>query len=400
MEHLLFLVHRIPYPPNKGDKIRSFHLLQFLSGHYRVHLGTFVDRPEDWAYRAATSAFCATSWFSRLSPRWARVRSVLGLMSGAPLTLPYYRDRALARWVATTWATHAPRRILVFSAAMAQYVIDPRFASARRVCDFVDVDSDKWRQYSVTQPFPASWIYRREAKRLARFEGAVAERFDASLLVSEPEAALFRRQVPTAAARIFALRNGVDLAYFSPDPARPSPFAAEEQALVFTGAMDYWANAEGAIWFVREVLPKVRAAQPRARLYLVGMNPCPAVRRLAAWPGVTVTGSVPDVRPYLQHAAVAVVPLRIARGIQNKILEAMALARPVVTTPQALEGIPAHSGDALWVAREADEFAARIIALLATPDPLLGRRARAFVAREFDWARSLPALLDLLESRC
>jgi len=282
---------------------------------------------------------------------------------------------------------------------MAQYVLAPRFARARRVCDFVDVDSDKWRQYSATRPFPASWIYRREAARLARFEQAVAATFDASVFVSEPEAALFRQQAPTAAARVRAVRNGVDLDYFTPDPARSSPFAAHELALVFTGAMDYWANAEGALWFAHEVLPRVRAAQPRARLYLVGMNPSAAVRRLAHLPGVTVTGSVPDVRPYLQHAAVAVVPLRIARGIQNKILEAMAMARPVVTTPQALEGIPARDGDEVYVATEAADFAARVIALLATPDTTRGARARAFVAREFDWARNLPAFLDLLESR-
>lgn len=397
MEDLLFLVHRIPYPPNKGDKIRSFHILDSLSHRYRIHLGTFIDQPADRRYCETVSRYCASTWFGTLSPRQAKLKSLIGFLTGEALTLPYYRQRGLNRWIAALRGQHRIERVLVYSSGMAQYVLGPDFAGMRRVIDFVDVDSDKWRQYSDSKRFPMNWIYRREAARLNAFERQIAGVFDASVFVSENEATLFRQDLGANASRVFTMSNGVDSRYFAPDPSRPSPFIGEGLRIVFTGAMDYWANEEGADWFARQILPEVRRQFPACEFYIVGMNPTVGVRQLERLPGVTVTGGVPDVRPYLQHASVVVVPLRIARGIQNKVLEAMAMGRPVVATPQALEGIAAQRGQDIQVAEHAGDFAGQVARILAGGGGTMGARARRLVETRFSWAASLPTLMELLE---
>ncbi|MBW8897819.1 MAG: TIGR03087 family PEP-CTERM/XrtA system glycosyltransferase, partial [Massilia sp.] len=342
MKDLLLLIHRIPYPPNKGDKIRSYHLLKHLARHYRVHLATFVDDPDDWQYVPHVEALCASSHFAGMKPLVARMRSLLALLKNRSLSLEYYRDPSLARWVDETVAKHNIERVLVFSGAMAQYA-DP-YRSARRVVDFCDVDSDKWRQYADQKSWPMNWLYRYEARQLLAYERRVARDYDASLFVSAPEADLFRQLAPESTAKIGHFSNGVDTDYFSPDQPHADPYPAGERALVFTGAMDYWPNVDAVQWFAADIFPALRERFAGLKFYIVGSRPAPAVQELARLPGVVVTGTVPDVRPYIAHAAVSVAPLRIARGIQNKVLEAMAMATPVVVSPQALEGIDAVPG--------------------------------------------------------
>lgn len=394
---LLYLVHRIPYPPNKGDKIRSFHLLRHLAQRYRIHLGAFVDDPADWAHgetlrRWVEGELCLLP----LSRRRALLRSLTGLVTGRPLTLPYYRDRRMERWVKAR-LSQGVRRALVYSSSMAQYLLP--YQEVHRIIDFVDMDSDKWRQYAGSHPFPLSLLYRREAARLFAFERSVARAFAASLFVSPAEAELFRRQAPESAARVFAISNGVDTEYFSPQASLPSPYPPGEQAVVFTGAMDYWANVDAVCWFAEAVWPALSAAHPAAVFYIVGARPEARVRALAGLPRVVVTGAVADVRPYLAHARLAVAPLRIARGIQNKVLEAMAMARATVVSPQALEGIAARPGEEVAVADGAGEFLSRCAALLADPAraEVLGRRARARVLADYGWDAHLARLDGLLE---
>ena len=333
MDDLLLLVHRIPYPPNKGDKIRSYHLLKHLAQHYRVHLATFVDDDDDWQHRGRVEALCASSHFARLNPKLARVRSLGALLGNRSLSLDYYRDAALARWVDATVRENKIKRVLVFSSPMAQYA---NVAGARCVVDFCDVDSDKWRQYAEKKSWPMSALYAHEARQLLRYERKVAAQTDAALFVSKPESDLFKQLAPEVAAKTGFFNNGVDTEYFTPDPSCATPFGAGEQALVFCGAMDYWPNIDAVSWFAREIFPAIRARHPRALFAIVGARPGAEVQQLATLPGVLVTGTVPDVRPYVAHAAVCVAPLRIARGIQNKVLEAMSMGRTVVVTPQAL----------------------------------------------------------------
>jgi sugar transferase (PEP-CTERM/EpsH1 system associated) len=398
VEDLLLLIHRIPYPPNKGDKIRSYHLLKHLAAHYRVHLATFVDDPDDWQYVPHVEALCASSHFARMNPLAARAKSLVALLKNRSLSLEYYRDAGMARWVRDTVARHKIERVLVFSSAMAQYA--DACPQARRVVDFCDVDSDKWRQYADKKSFPMSWLYRYEANQLLRYERQVARDYDASLFVSAPEADLFRQLAPESTAKIGHFNNGVDTDYFSPELAHASPYAAGERALVFTGAMDYWPNVDAVEWFARDVFPELRARFADLRFYIVGARPSPAVQALAEQAGVVVTGTVPDVRPYIAHAAVAVAPLRIARGIQNKVLEAMAMARAVVVSPQALEGIEAEPGSELVLAEDAAAFVEAVTTLLAGQDSALdaiGKAARARVQRRYSWSSNLACIGENLE---
>jgi sugar transferase (PEP-CTERM/EpsH1 system associated) len=398
VEDLLLLIHRIPYPPNKGDKIRSYHLLKHLAKHYRVHLATFVDDPDDWQYVPHVEALCASSHFARMNPLLARAKSLFALLKNRSLSLEYYRDAGMARWVRETVAAHGIERVLVFSSAMAQYA-DP-YRGARRVVDFVDVDSDKWRQYADKKSWPMSWLYGYEAARLLDYERQVAREYDASLFVSAPEAALFRQLAPESGAKIGHFSNGVDTDYFTPEAGHANPYQAGERALVFTGAMDYWPNVDAVQWFCDGVFPALRERFPELRFYIVGSRPNPAVQALGQRPGVTVTGTVPDVRPYIAHAAVAVAPLRIARGIQNKVLEAMAMARAVVVSPQALEGIDAEPGTELVLAEDAAAFVDAVQALLASQDgarEAIGQAARAKVQRRYSWSSNLACIGENLE---
>ena len=399
MRELLFLAHRIPYPPDKGDKIRSFHLLQHLARGYRVHVGAFIDDARDWSHVEHVKKMCGETCFVALHTACAKLRSLAALATGEPLTLRYYRSARLSHWVDDMLGARRIERVLVFSSAMAQYVEGASADGIRRVLDFVDLDSDKWRQYSEHKHGPMRWLYRREAETLFKLERRYAAAFDACFFVSEAEARLFTAQAPEAAARVSVVENGVDTEYFSPQRAYPSPYAADEAVLVFTGAMDYWANVDAVAWFAREVFPRVRSDFPQARFYIVGARPARAVLDLAQLPGVRVTGTVPDTRPYLAHARAAVAPLRIARGVQNKVLEAMAMARPVVASPQAVDGIRPCAELAEWTT-DAPEAAVRLLLkLLREPAPAaLGDALRAHVSRHYSWNENLARVEAILEA--
>jgi len=397
MEELLYLVHRIPYPPNKGDKIRSYHLLKHLAQSYKVHVGAFIDDAEDWQHAEHLAKLAGGEVkLLPLNPRWATLKSAYGLLSGEALTVRYYSDARMQDWVDTLLAQRPIARALIFSSSMAQYLLP--HSQLRRVIDFVDIDSDKWRQYAEKKSWPMSWIYRREARKLFDYEQSVTQAFDASTFVSEAEAALFKQLAPACADKVFGFSNGVDIDYFSPAHNLISPYAADESAVVFTGAMDYWANVDAVTWFAQEVWPAVRRTYPAARFYIVGSRPTPAVQALAQQDGIAVTGSVPDTRPYIAHAQLAVAPLRIARGIQNKVLEAMAMAKPTLVTPQALEGIAALPSKEILLANNAVTFVQYINDVLAGRYPDMGAAARERVLQDFSWAGHLRIVEQLLKT--
>jgi sugar transferase (PEP-CTERM/EpsH1 system associated) len=396
MEALLFLAHRMPYPPNKGDKVRSHAFLAHLAARYRVFLGTFMDEPSDRQHLATLKDLCAGVQVESIQPALNRAASLRGLFSGEALSVPYFRSRRLAAWTRLVVQRERITRAFVFSSPMAQYVMD--MPSLRRVVDFVDLDSQKWADYAAHHRWPAAAVYRREAQRLLRYEKAVAARAHTSLFVTAEEAQRFVAQAPEHAERVQTIGNGVDAAFFSPAREFQSPFRPNERALVFTGAMDYWPNIDGVVWFAREVLPILRRIDPRIRFYVVGMNPDGAVRALAQDPATVVTGRVPDVRPYLQHASVVVAPLRVARGIQNKVLEAMAMAKPVVATMASAKALGARAGEEFEAASDAAAFAAKVRALIGTQrGESMGRMARARVVRDYTWAESFERLDALLE---
>lgn len=394
MKEILYLAHRIPFPPNKGDKLRSFNEIKYLAQRYRVHLGTFIDDSDDWRWTEELKRYCGETYFASLRPTLTRLRSTRGFLTGEALTLPYYRDAGLLAWTEQMLASRPINHVMIYSSPMAQYVVEK--PQLRRVADFVDVDSDKWAQYALRKSWPMSWIYRREAKKLAAFERQVAAQFDATLLVAPYEAELLRAIAPNAAQRVHHVNNGVDADFFSPNHLFANPYKARQEAIVFTGAMDYLPNVDAVEWFADEVFPKICKKHRFATFYVVGTRPAPRLKRLAKVKGITVTGSVSDVRPYIAHARIAVAPLKIARGVQNKVLEAMAMAKTVVVSPQAAAGIAARADKEYLVAAGCDEFA-EVISQLWDADALqsIGKAARARVLADYSWSANL-ARLDLL----
>ena len=399
MQDLLYLVHRIPYPPNKGDKIRSYHMLKFLSRRYRVHLGCFIDDPNDRQHIARLEAMCASCRFILQRPLLARLRSLGALATGRPMSLPYYRSRALQKWVDQLLMGGQIKQALAFSGPMAQYLdFVPASLTLHRVIDFVDVDSEKWRQYGAMKCWPLAQLYRREARHLLAYESAVTRQFDGVTFVSSAEAQLFlqRAQPETPDQhKVTFFNNGVDVDFFSPQRAYPNPYAGAVGAkvLVFTGAMDYWPNVEAVQWFAARVLPALLARFPTLEFHIVGARPSAKVKALAQVHAIKVSGSVPDIRPYLAHATLVVAPLRIARGIQNKVLEAMSMEKTVVATPQALEGIGALPGIDIVVAEDEVQFIAVLSRLLAAKaDDRIGRAARQRIVQNYSWEKNLMQL--------
>ncbi|MEO7051059.1 MAG: TIGR03087 family PEP-CTERM/XrtA system glycosyltransferase [Rhodanobacter sp.] len=387
MRSILFLCHRMPWPPSKGDKIRSYHVLRRLAEHYRVYLGTFVDDPADWQYLAPVQALCAEVCVQPLTPWETRWRALGSLMRGDALTVGVYRDRVMRRWIEGLLSKRKVDLALCYSSGVAPFVM--AHPQLRRVMDFVDVDSDKWRQYAQANRGLKRVIYQREARRLAEFEHAVAAQFDASVLVSEAEAAFFRQQVPAAADKVHGIPNGVDGEYWDPQRIYPNPYRSAERAVVFVGAMDYRANVHAAQWFAREVWPRILAGCPDAHFYIVGSEPTAAVRALGELAGITVTGRVEDVRPYLAHAHAVAAPLRIARGIQNKVLEALAMEKVLLATPEAWEGIEDFAGRQGCISDSPQAMADESLRWLDAPEISHVPAARAMVLSRFDWVRNL-----------
>lgn len=395
----MFLAHRIPYPPNKGDKIRTFNQVKHLSRSFDIDLLTLVDDRRDLVFRKKLAPFCRSVHAVPLNGTRAKIRGILSLATGRSISEGYFFHTGLFREFQSLMQQNAYHAVFGFSSPMAAYVM--RHAEragrpeTRLVMDFCDVDSDKWRQYSGIVPFPMNRVYGIEARRLMTFEKKVSRYVDCSVFVSDQEAELFQRLVPDSGP-VVAVPNGVDTDYFSPAPIRKKP--AGPPTLMFSGVMDYYANTDGVRWFCRDILPLVLAERPDVRVDIVGSNPTPAIRSLADDYPVRVTGFVEDIRPYYRDAAVCVVPLKIARGIQNKVLEAMAMGRPVVTTPIALEGIPASHGVHLRRAGDAREFAAQVLELLADADTArqTGQAARQFVRDRFSWATAMERLSAIL----
>ena len=390
MHDLLFLAHRVPYPPDKGDKIRAWHMFRHLAQTHRMHLGCFIDDPADWQHLPALRNMCADLACFPLHPRRAKLQSLLRWRPNQPLSLGYFHDPRLQRWVDAKLANPAIQRVFVFSSAVAHYAMHA--TASHRVLDLVDIDSEKWTTYATQARFPMRAVWAREGRTLLAFERRAAASYDFSLFVSEHEWQRFLALAPEAAASSGWIANGVDLDYFSPQHRFAPPFEPSGADIVFTARMDYRPNIGAAQWFARAVLPTLQAQRPATRFWIVGSAPTPEVRQLAQLPGVHVTGRVPDTRPYIAHADVVVAPLRIARGIQNKVLEAMAMARPVVATPEAFAGVRAQPGCDILLGTGVDDTVQHIIDVQAGRHPALGVAARRAVEAAHQWPENLRAL--------
>jgi sugar transferase (PEP-CTERM/EpsH1 system associated) len=396
---ILFLCHRVPFPPDRGDKIRSHNLLKKLCAMAPVHVGCFADDGRDMSFATELAAITESREIVARSSSRA-VAGLIGLARRQPLLIALYEHPKLHDWVRWTLANRPISAVVAYSAQMAHFVPTLR-PNVRFVMDFVDLDSAKYVAYGEQQGGPMGWVNRREGRVLLEFEKKVAARADVCTFVSEAEADLFRAASGLGTNKVRALENGVALDYFDP-VANFQPLPPEDRGqgplIVFTGQMDYRPNIEAVQSFVQDSLPAIRAVHADVRFAIVGRNPTPAVEALGEQPGIVVTGGVLDVRGWLAAADVVVAPLRIARGIQNKVLEAMAMGRAVVASAQAAEGIDARADEHLLIAADAIEEAAMVLSLLADPARarVLGTAARARMVERYDWAATLADLPALV----
>ena len=395
MGETLFLAHRVPFPPDRGDKIRSYHVLRALAALGPVHVGTFDD---DSAGGEQFLSGLAASHF--LVPR--RKPDVLAaaqaMATGQPVSLAAFAHEGLREWVAQVLNYRAIDAIYVFSGQMAQYV--PHHFPGRTVLDLCDVDSAKFEAYGRAGHGPKAWVNAREGRKLAAAEERFARLADTTLLISENEANLFRTRVSSMAQiDLKVMRNGIDAQYFAPEAvARQATLYGPGPNFVFTGQMDYAPNVAAVERMVHRILPGIRDVHPDAEFHIVGRAPTAAVKALGRHAGVTVWGEVPDVRPYLLHADIVAAPLAIARGIQNKVLEAMAMARPVLLSPEAATGIDAKDGVHFAVAEGDRMMIGRALALCEdrAKRQVMGEAARRFVEAEQSWPAMLAGLGELL----
>jgi sugar transferase (PEP-CTERM/EpsH1 system associated) len=397
MKDILFLAHRIPYPPDRGDKIRSWNVLRHLGTLGRVHLACFADDEADAAHLEALRRAMKGSLGEALVEvrRTGKLAAAAeALHSGKPISLTLFDSQRLRSFVEAMLERDRVGTIYAFSGQMGQFV--PKHCRQRFIMDFVDMDSAKFADYAGSGPM--RWVHRREAARLMEFERATAARADVSLFVSPAEAELFRARSGIAGADIRAVTNGIDLEHYDPAAAFPRLQGSYHPLIVFTGQMDYRPNVQAVTRFADQCLPALLAQRPDLCFAVVGRDPTPAVLRLADRPGVIVTGSVPDVRTWLAAADVVVAPLQIARGIQNKVLEAMAMARPVVASSGAFQGIEAKAGRDLMVADTPGEQAGAILSLLANPKSAkaMGAAARRQMIAAYRWEAVLEPLARLL----
>ncbi len=393
MANILFLAHRIPYPPNKGDKIRSWNFLSHLFEKHNVHLGFFVDDAKDMVHvpylKNLTSSLC----FKNVNPVFQKLKSLTGLLTGRALTTSAYPYARLRQYASGLIESGEIDLVFLFSAATGPIVGNG--CNVPIVADLVDVDSQKWISYSRDAVWPLSWLYKREGKKLGEYERQLTEKAAFATLVSDQEAELFSSLVPELGAKIQAVPNGVDLALFN-------PFAYEDlvqgDVVLFTGAMDYQPNIDAVTWFASEIWPAIVARRESAVFRIAGGPAVAKVEALGDLPNVEVVGYVEDMAKEISKATVCVAPLRTARGIQNKVLEGMAMAKPVVATSLANEGINAETGVELLVADGEVAFSEAVLLLLecAEDRSSIANAARAFVEKNFTWNQAFQKLDELI----
>lgn len=361
---LLFLCQRIPYPPNKGDKITTFNILSRLSQVANIHLGCFYDDPNDGQFVQHLDEWCVDSRIELLDSRFAKLRALPNLAFRGSLSEKYFFSRTLNDWISQKLNNRTIERVFVYSSAMMQYIPEGRFSLAQSVCHFADMDSDKWSQYASKVTWPKSWVYKREGNTLLAFERKHASKFGSIGFVAERESELFGQLIPEMSGRSRIYCNGIDPVFFNHLADYETPFENFTKNIVFTGAMDYFPNEEAVIWFATKVFPRLSAPDENIRFYIVGSNPSSAVKRLQEIPNVIVTGRVPDVRPFVALADLSVAPMLTARGIQNKVIESLALGTEVLATPLTIDGLKEKTASFVYSAQSPEQMIQRATEIL------------------------------------
>ena len=393
-QKILFLAHRFPYPPNRGDRIRSYNLLRVLADHFDISLGCTSDEPITEEQISHVKQFCSQVFVYELGKWNRRIRGGTALLGSKSLTEAMFHSPQLHQQIHSWQQADKFDQIVVFCSSMYPYVDNEAFGNTPTIVDLVDVDSEKWSQLATERSFPMSWIYGREARAVRKLESKIGDSSKLVTLVSESEAQLYRDLIKPSCP-VSGISNGVDTEYFQPGPSSAKAPTNNTVHLVFTGVLDYTPNVEGMIWFCKEVMPRLRD-HGDFQLKVVGRRPTASIQELSQIDGVEIVGEVPDVRPYLHAADIAISPLKLARGIQNKVLEAMACGLPTVISPQSAEGIDAIPGREFWIAED-DEQWIKVLADLSNDQNQsfnTGKLARDLVVNHYSWSAKLVAFID------
>lgn len=387
---ILFLSHCVPFPPNKGEKIRAYNEIRYLAERNDVSVLALARYGESDAEADALRGFCELVEVFPLDRKGALLRVAVGfLQRSKPLTLSYFWSRSLATRVKELSKENDYDVVMAYTCAMAPYA---DLVSARaKVLDLVDVDSSKWSQYSEVARFPKKAVYALESGRLRTYEKTLGSRFDRLFVTTSRELNLLHDGELTGGAD--AIRNGVDFDFYG----EASEQRSANPRIVFTGQMDYFGNESGIVHFAVKIFPSLRRRFPDLELHIVGRSPTVRVRKLAEMDGVTVTGEVPDIRPFLRQAWVFVAPLQIAQGVQNKVLEAMATGLPVVCSERVMSGLldgGFRPGQDVMVAASDTEFEEKTAALISDAElrMAIAKRARRQVLESYSWDRNMNIL--------
>jgi len=379
---ILALTHRLPWPPNRGTTIRSYHILKYLASQHDVALLSFAESQGNLnEYRAQLLTFCKEVKVVPLNYTLAKLKAARALLNGMPLSVKAFQSKMFQAYFNEMIRSFKPDLVFTDSSALAFY---PLKAKIPFIADFMDVDSEKWHQYAKFSKWPLNWIYKMESKRLSQFEKEVAEQSKRILVVSDEEES--RLKVIAPQAKVSVIPNGVDAEYF-----KPLDRAIIPGRIVFTGVMNYFPNVDGICWFCREIWPKIKQQVPHASFYIVGINPTHNIRALSRLPGIVVTGQVADVRPYVAEAQVVVAPLRFSLGLQNKVLEAFAMGKVMVTTSGAVKGVVTKYESMIKVANTANKFAEYVTELLINRKQAKGYQeaGRSFIKKYYNWDKNL-----------
>ena len=389
---ILYICHRFPFPPKRGGKIRPFNMIKHLSRDHEVTVASLVRSAGEAREAQGISPYCHQFYATRVRPAIQSLRMVARLPTLVPSSLGFFYSRSLATIVKHLLQSPSFDLIFVHCSSVARYVADVSWTP--KILDFGDMDSHKWLDYARFKAPPLNLGFWLEGVKLRREEQRLARCFD--ICTTTTRAEWDTLQSYHCATDTDWFPNGVDTDYFSPDDGRYDP-----DLICFVGRMDYYPNQEAMFGFCADVLPLLRKHRPELRLQIIGADPPPAVRRLAQLPNVTVTGSVPDVRPYLRKSALMVAPLNIARGTQNKLLESMSAGVPVVTSSLAAAGVDAVPGEHMLVATSPEEYCAAILRVLNDPAERarLAQAGRARMQSHHNWAASMRKLDTIIE-RC
>ena len=382
---IFYICRRVPFPPDRGDKIAAFNAIRHLAARHEVHVFCLGDGVRDLANISGLQAYAKSVSAAPVDEFTIKLRALAALVTGQPLSVAALNESKLHDAIQKKFTELRPDLIIVYSCNMAQFA--EHFPNVPRIMHFGDLDSLKWPQYAERSSIPLNWIYAIEARRLLGYERHIAQIFSHALVHTEIEKHDFERLIPGIPVAVVG--NGVDLDYF-----RSAGEAKKPASMVFTGVMDYRPNIDAVVWFCDEILPIVQANIPAANFTICGSRPAPAVRRLAKRCGVRVTGWVADARPYLDRAEIFVAPLRMARGVQNKLLEALAMGLPCVASTAARSGTAVADGQGILATDEPREFARHVIDLLGDSDGRaeMARRARAAAVANYRWEVQLACL--------